>query len=74
MRNRWYATKCLFSGGSASFNREIKPLLDGPISTIAIRGKRWIPPDKHKAKFIEFDNTDLPEPGLAYTMSIHVVC
>ena len=66
---------CIISGLPwASFNNEISPLLDGPISIIEIRGKRSIPADKHNAKLIAFDNTDLPEPGRANTKSIHVVC
>ena len=41
---------------------------------IAMRGKRCCPGFKHKAKLMAFDRTDLPEPGRAYTKSIHVVC
>ncbi|EKD44929.1 MAG: hypothetical protein ACD_70C00159G0001 [uncultured bacterium] len=35
------------------------------MSIIEMRGRRTIPGDKHTAKLIALDKTDLPEPGRA---------
>jgi len=42
---------------------EINPLLEGPISIIAMRGNRVIPPDKHKARLIAFSTSINPSGG-----------
>ena len=39
----------------------MRPLLDGPISIIEMRGNLVIPADSTKAKFNALDKTDLPQ-------------